>query len=362
MNTSVLNPALHRRCVATFKNVQIRSEGIAATYKKSFSLKENKIVTELEDSGEYYAVCCPLCNDTRFRCYINHLYGTKDDNNRERTNLVYCYNAGCPLCDKQPEAYEKMRKMLLGRQLTVLGDVKVRPGRKVDVDKIRSVLPGEVVSLANLPKTHPAILYLTKRNFDIDYLVANFDVHFCVKHEKKSVDQRIVMPIYFNHKLVGWQTRAIFDCDWKKSIVPKYYTAPGTPKRNIFYNFDSAVRYRSCFISEGCTDVWRLGLQGLGTLGTGISSVQVDLLCKNFDSGVLIYDPDTNEDKKKLKSIDAAVTELSARLKYGFCRIQLVGNKDPAALHEDFLHKYVKDQAKKAGVKLFYKRKANATN
>ena len=357
MSEAVLNPALYRRCIATFKHVQVRSAGNAAAYKRSFSIKENKLVTILEDPGEYYAVCCPLCNDTRFRCYINHLYGTKDENKQVRTNLVYCYNAGCPLCDKQPEAYSKLQNMLLGRQLTVLGDVNIKKGRTVDLNKIRSTLPGEVVSIGQLPKTHPAILYLTKRNFDIDYLVENFDVHFCVKHEKKVVDHRLVMPIYFEDKLIGWQTRAIFDCDWKKSILPKYYTAPGTPKKNIFYNFDKAKHYRSCVIMEGCTDVWRYGLQAIGSLGTGISTSQIDLICKHFDSGVVIYDPDTNQDKSKLKSIDRAVTELSARLKYGFCRVELEGKKDPAELHNTFLHKYVKEKAKQLGVKLFSKRR-----
>lgn len=363
MEAKVLNPTLYRRCVATFKHVRIRSQGVSAEFKNTYSIKESKTVKKLEQPGEYYVVCCPLCNDTRFRCNINHLYGTKDENNRLRENLVYCFNAGCPLCDKRPEAYEKMKTILIGRYLTDLNGATVRAGKSVDLTKIRTEFPGTVARIDKLEADHPAITYLTaKRNFDIDVLAANYDIHFCTKHEKNVIDHRLVTPIYFKGKMVGWQTRAIFDCDWKKCSVPKYFTANGTPKKKILYNYDNAIQFRSTVVFEGVTDVWRFGQEATCTLGTGLSDEQIKLIADNFDSAALVYDPDVNTDEVKLKSIDEAVAKLSSKLKYGFCRVSLAGDSDPADLNSIFLRRYIKAEAKKQGVKLFFERKKNETN
>ena len=78
--------------------------------------------------------------------------------------------------------------------------------------------------------------------------------------------------------MVGWQARAAFDCDWKTSKYPKYYTAPGTPRKNILYNFGNAKNYKSIVVTEGVTDVWRIGPQAVCTLGASMSAAQTQLI------------------------------------------------------------------------------------
>ena len=342
----VLNRLLYRRLVKMFGNVKVRSRGESYTEVKSLDVLSGKTRYRTENSGEYYAVCCPLCNDTRFRCYINHMYGTTDPVGRERTHLVYCYNAGCSLSDKTRKAYEKLEEMLTGKFLTPLVGAEINKGVVVDLDKVRSNWPGDVIRVDKLPPNHAAVRYLTvQRGFDVNVVGKFYNVHLCTSSDRRICEDRLIIPIYHRKKMVGWQARAAYECDWKESRIPKYYTAPGTPKAHILYNLGNASKYRTGVIVEGVTDVWRVGPQAVCSLGASLSTAQVSLFVRMFRGygGILLEDGDV-QDNGAINN-DAKVTQITDELGGKFSRISLPERVDPADMHRDWLRKFMESNS-----------------
>lgn len=354
---SVLNRALYWRCEATFKNVRIQNHGEQQVEVESLDLKSGKVIKKITHWGETYAVCCPLCNDTRFRCHINYKYGTNDVYGKAQTRLVVCYNGGCPLQQKTKDAYDRLEHMLCGHSLVSLRTVTVLPGR-VSSTKAEPVdWPGEVVRLDKLPKEHPACQYLSQRNFKPDVIGRFWDVHWCTASTRAICANRLIIPIYRDNILVGWQARAAYDTDWKQSHSPKYYTAPGTPKSKILYNLKNAANYQTGIIVEGVTDAWRVGPQAVCTFGASISVAQKQLFVSAFrqHSGILLYDPDLKD--KVLDNANNAIAELKSSLAGGFCGVTLPQGTDPGSLDRVFLRQYIVNEAAKQNVRVVWTRR-----
>ncbi len=352
-----LNRALFRRCRATFKHVKIKNAGEAQTRVLRLDIISGKKKPSITHPGEYYAVCCPFCSDTRFRCYINHRYGQDDEFGRPQTHLATCFNAGCVLANKSAEAYSRLQEMLCGHKLVELRKAHVDAGVEVDVDKIRMNWPGDVVRIDKLPPTHPANVYLAGRGFDPEKIGKFWNVHFCVKSERYVCQDRLIIPIYHNKKMVGWQARAIFDTDWKMAHLPKYYTAPGTPRRQILYNLGNARKYQVGVICEGVTDVWKIGPQAVCTLGATMTQPQQTLFKRCFKdyAGILLYDPDVKD--KIAGQTESIVGSLNAGLKSGFCAINLPDGTDPGSLSREFLRQFIEQQAADQGINISWERR-----
>jgi hypothetical protein len=353
-----LNRALYRRCKATFGHVKVRHSGESQVRRMRIDIVSGKQKPSIVQSGEYYAVCCPFCNDTRYRCYINHRYGTDDELGRAQTYLAYCHNAGCPLSMRSPEAYKQLADMLMGHRLIDLRKVKIEEGNTVDIDNIRMNWPGTVVRIDTLPNEHPANVYLISRGFNPRTIGRFYKVHYCVEGNKICKD-RLIVPIYHNQKMVGWQARAIFDCDWKQSLFPKYYTAPGTPRREILYNFDNAIKYNTGIIVEGVTDVWKVGPQAVCTFGANITLEQQRLFQRGFkdNNGLLFYDPDVREKLKE--KTDLLIDSMRKKLNSGFCAVYLPDGQDPGSCTRQFLRKYISNNSAMQGVIVDWNRRAD---
>ena len=352
-----LNRTLYRRLEATFGHLRVKNAGEKQQRTLTTDLVSGKPKAKITNSGEYYAVCCPLCNDTRFRLYINHRYGTDDEFGRTQKHLAYCYNAGCDLQMGMQSAYEQLAEYVLGQRLHEFKKAEVKEGKVVDVDAIRANWPGKVIRIDKLPSDHEAVRYLVDRDFDPAVIGKFYNVHWCTESKRRICVNRLIIPIYHNRKMVGWQARAAFDCDWKTSKYPKYYTAPGTPRKNILYNFGNAKNYKSIVVTEGVTDVWRIGPQAVCTLGASMSAAQTQLIRSEFKdySGVLLFDPDVKE--KLAAKVKPVIEELATDLKSGFCWVNLPDGKDPGDMLRTDVRVYVKEEAKKAGVKFSWRRR-----
>lgn len=356
----VLNKILYKRIKATFKHVRITNRGEKQSRKIVTDLISGKKKIDITHKGEYYVVCCPCCNDTNFKCYINHMYGKDDEFGRPQHHLVHCFKAGCPLEAGERVALDQVKEMLCGYKLVDLSKVHVQPGKEVNVDAIRATWPGEVIRLDKLPKTHEAVAYLSgERGFNVDRLGRFYNVHWVESSERFFHTEKIVIPIYHNKKMVGWQLRPPFDCDWKKARMPKYYTAPGTPKSKIFYNLGNAEKYRAGVVMEGVTDVWQLGPQGVCTFGARMSAAQFTLFAKRFKdwAGVLLADADYKEKEPEAyaKMVEGA-KDLNSRIKGGFAICELP-HGDPGSLDRSFLRSLIVEQAKEQGVTISWKRR-----
>lgn len=358
-----LNFLLYNRIKATFKNVRIGNKSEKQERKKRIDFLSNKETVDIESWGESYLVCCPFCNDTRFRCVINHRYGTTDEFGRVQNRLVVCFNAGCPLALKNQNCYDKLESMLTGHKLVDLSKAEVDEGQSVDLDSFRMDWPGEVVRVDKLPKDHQAVAWLSgTRGFDVDRLGKYYNIHWCEQSKHALCRGRIIIPIYMNRKMVGFQARAPYDTNWKLSNAPKYYTAKGTPKRQLIYNLGNMVKCELAVIVEGVTSVWRGGDQYGAVLGAAVSSTQIELLCKNFKdhSCILLLDPDILKDqgkKKVLENLMKVENKLKAELAGGCCSVWLPDGTDPAEFESSFLRDYITKEASKKGVTVSWKKR-----
>ena len=356
-----LNRALHRRLVATFKEVQIRNAGEKVRSTKSLDPKKGEFVRKLK-GGERYAVCCPFCDDTRFRMSVPYVYGQLNEDGRVNKRLAMCFNAGCKLNEGDPETLDKLYDMLTGRSLVDLSKAAVSMSYSSEGVSLNDELPDGFQPLNKLPSQHEAIQYLKHdRNFDLRVLHRRFKVGFCDQSTVFPAKQKIIIPVFYQSKLVGWQARPPFDSkDWKKERSPKYYTARGFAKSNFLYNADALRTAPFGVFMEGVTDVWRLPDHGVCCFGMP-SDRQLALFAKLLGKkpGVLLLDGDIHDssrpDYEKKKEFYASVTaSLSALLRRRLVTVTLPPDADPGSrsMTTDILLGLIGEQAMESGIKL----------
>ena len=356
-----LNPKLYSGLQRAFGEVRIAKEGESMGFQiVTDPLKHRKIV-RITGGGEDYKVCCPFCGDTRFRLEISHRWNTTDPVTGAKfgSHLMRCYNDGCdanldaPYVDKmlcQQQLQDRLSPYV-ARTLGLRTPV-AQPKRLTETK-----LPGKCIPITQLPADHPAILYLRDaRGFDPDWLERTFRLVFCLADENENVSGRIIIPVYRESKLVGWQARYIGEPT--ADYIPKYYTMPGLPKRQVLYNYDNAMHSRFGVIVEGVTDVWRVGRQGVAILGSTMSSQQIALAQAAWGkTGVgLMLDPELATEARKRPDRPTGYEKIVERLsdvtafKWGLLQIKLALGEDPGNIvSTDELWRIIQSQAQAAG-------------
>lgn len=354
--SEALNPHLYRRLKRHFGRVRIAHNGHAAKYVGIRDVVDDSPKLAFTHTGEYYQVCCPYCNDTRFRLYINHLYGKRDTFGRRMSFLAVCYNETACMSKEQNsrDLYETLSEMD-----GVLEECRIKEGKEVSEEAREISLPGPCKLLSELKPDHKARLYLQDRNLDPDYLAEKFGVMYCIDSHYFLARDRILVPVYDRDKLKGWQTRYIGELPWKdktkkKDLPPKWFTYPGMPRRLLIYNFDRAREYETGVIVEGCGDVWGVGMPGMATFGSSMSYQQMKRILAVFRKRklVLLYDPEefNTAATKRLRE------KFARQLAGNFVAVKLPSGTDPGSLERDFLRDYMKEKAAKKGLTLSFRK------
>lgn len=137
--------------------------------------------------------------------------------------------------------------------------------------------------------------YLERRRFDPDYLIKKYDIKGT--NHIGNYSHRIIIPIYFQRKLISFQGRDITNraklrykvCAKKNEVIHH---------KHILYNIDRANKDR-VLVVEGVFDVWRLGSNCVATFGTSILKQQIYLLSK-FNKVFFLMDEDAEEIAEKI--------------------------------------------------------------
>ena len=105
------------------------------------------------------------------------------------------------------------------------------------------------------------------------------------------------------------------DGEWK--IPPKYMTSPGLDKGRILFNYDNARKHNMVVICEGPFDAISVGLNGVATLGKGVTEYQERLIKAYWKFAVILLDPgDADFEMLKLEqSLRMAIPCVSVNLK-----------------------------------------------
>lgn len=108
----------------------------------------------------------------------------------------------------------------------------------------------------------------------------------------------IVLPHFWQGKLVGWQNRWLGD---RPKWVPKYTNTGDFPKKTTLYGFDQAIEFnRPVVIVESVPSVLylaSLGIPAVATFGANVSKEQMSLL-RGFQEGVILARDNDNAGMK----------------------------------------------------------------
>lgn len=292
-----LNQTLFDLLHQQFGDVAIANEGEALVTGTTCDVSGQQRLTQIDSSGEYYRVCCPFCGDTRKRLWINHRFGTIDPfTGRRMLFLAHCYNERCL---HRRGNVRKLDDMIFGlRNVNERSQMVIRPGRVNPTPPGPVPPPGDLVPISQLPAYHPAVQYLVvERQFTIDTL-SGFGVCLCVRAApgNKLAEGRIIIPIYRDANVVGWQAR--FVGKPPDEDIPPYYSCRGMRKSQLLYNLDASKDRRFVVIVEGVTDVWRVGSPAVAPLGKTLSDAQFRLVEHHWANKpvVVMLDPDAREE------------------------------------------------------------------
>jgi DNA primase len=256
---------------------------------------------------------CPFCTDNSAHLGINLDNGTAN-----------CWN-----CGKKP--LKDVLKALLGvTPYQAIGIIKkysknisksrLKPISEDSITQVREVI--FPIGTDKLEKMHCD--YLEERNFDPKQLEKDWKIlgTSCIGNYKF----RIVIPIYFEGRLISYQAR-----DITEEAILRYKACSKTDEiihhKNILYGIDNVLTDRA-IVCEGIFDVWRLGYGAIATFGIAYTARQVLLLVSRFKKIFVLFDSESQAQKQA----DKLASEL-----VGFGKdveILDIGEGDPGELSE----------------------------
>ncbi|HMF14845.1 MAG TPA: hypothetical protein VKE94_21165, partial [Gemmataceae bacterium] len=246
--------------------------------------------------GPGYFVDCPFCKDTDGNLYIHHRYGACDSNLvTNGLDLAVCLRSDC-LADPTNKA--TLAAYVFSNIVAVPRPRAGKYRTRGAIDELSAVEPpGEIVPLDCLEAGHPAIRYLTERNYDVHELATQWQVGYCAWAENSTMRGRIYIPVLRAGVLVGWQGRYVGKVP-RGMEIPKYYIMPGMKKSNLLYNYDQARTQPLVVVCEGCSDVWRVGAPGVALFGKIASKAQLALFSEAWRDkpAVVLLDADAELD------------------------------------------------------------------
>ncbi|MHA2064711.1 MAG: hypothetical protein ACXABY_10085 [Candidatus Thorarchaeota archaeon] len=314
----MINTALYESLCRVFDtHVAVVNEDDPGTFTcptqpKSFIGRKNKRYAEVEDWGECYRLNCPACGDTRERLYISHYFGCKKKIktiNYYFGNVYVCHNERCNL----QQYFDRLWQICPDCTGQEIGESR-KPSTFVsfmnDVKKEMD-LPSPCIPIISDEIPDTALAYLYERQFepaDLDKYKVKFvpkgTVYQKATEEEKAksfLEDRLLIPIIQRHKMVSWQARRLRDTPGDKGF--KYLFPKKANKSEWLYNMDTAIFHHDLVITEGVTDVWRIGQNAVALFGKKASRAQLELLKLLWGwngSCVIALDPDAKSNAKKL--------------------------------------------------------------
>lgn len=344
----LLNPTLFKALRRRFNRVKVISQGIPMRYRvidRSLPGDNGQKTIVIDQWGESYRVCCPKCSDQRFRLLVNHRHQTIEPVHGIRFgNKVRCFNE--THCNHR-DFDDTYLKPYIYRNQKIPESAAGEP----DLTLGPAPSPGRCAKLTALPPNGAVWSYLRNRTgggFDPQMLEEQYDVCYCfdAADEYPMMNNRLVIPVYYNKVAVGWQGRAIDD-----TSGPKYFTLPGFPKSQVLFNFDRAEHKPVVVVTEGVFDAIRVGDCGVCIFGHMIAHHQTQLLTHIWKRGalVMLLDPD---DRDAQQQAQAFVNKCQDKFRNGAANVVLPSGMDPADMSHEDLWKEIYRQCTQQQVRL----------
>ena len=281
--TKLLNPELYDALRKRFGQVKISSQGVPMKWHvKTDNFGKRSI--EIEQGGEQYYVCCPLCGDTEFRLWIGHSWLTVPSKEFPRiTHTIRCQRGQG--CEVSKEAFYRQFIDAIGIPLAPLF---YRP--EPEVERKPPKMPIGVVPLDSLPPEHPANQFLLKQYNGLTsaFLSQQYGALFTdvFDPEQPAAQNRIIFPIMQDGKFAGWQGRAIGECKNKYIFNEDF--------RKCFYNADRVNEAQIPFVCEGITSSICCGPRGIALFGKDLDDTRCQEFARRWRTGVIVLDAETS--------------------------------------------------------------------
>jgi len=181
----------------------------------------------------------------------------------------------------------------------------------------------------------------------------NLDLRYCDYLEYKTpsgkihlVQKRLIFPVYWENKLVGFQGR---DITGEAGI--KYYISEGLPKRRIIYNYENIKNVETITICEGIVDLIKCWSHNpICLFGSSISNEQLILLqsLPNLKNIILALDPDTRIPDKKYPNKPTKYSKIVDQLKpfWNVFEIEIPEGKDAGEYSFEEMERILNDATK----------------
>jgi DNA primase len=170
----------------------------------------------------------------------------------------------------------------------------------------RKVSKGKNIELpgVQIEKEDKFFRYLQNRNFDCFSLNSNY--HILAGGIIGDYSFRIIIPIFYQNKLVSFQARSIYSKEKCKELdILRYKNYPielGLVNiKHILYNLDNCLD-DWVVVVEGVFDCWRLGQKNVAaTMGTSMSPEQIHLLATRYKKAFFLFDNERQAQQRAKK-------------------------------------------------------------
>jgi DNA primase len=258
-------------------------------------------------------ICCPSCDDSKFKCYINpdkkvfHCFKC-DFTTKKRGKDVFDFVA----ITEGMSRTQAMNRLVMEYRPTTpeeLADLfeEEREAQQVVYKVSSTTLPVEAVPVTE-EGTPTAWAYLTSRGLTPTEITQVIQAHYipqktCVIYNAKGdrkgdIGHRVIFPIYGSgHVLVSWQARATQPVEG-----PKYLNTPDTDLVSTLWPYVPPRPDSVVVIAEGVLDATALrrlpsAFSGYATFSKHISQKQIDQLhLWGTKELVLFWDPDATKE------------------------------------------------------------------
>jgi len=180
--------------------------------------------------------------------------------------------------------------------------------------------------------------YLLKRGFDPEYLEQEWGllqtgpVSFL---DKLSYDNRILIPIYWNGRIVSFQSRDITGKSDKRYLACPMKREEKHHKTILYGRQEYWENSKGIIVVEGPADVWRFGRASAATFGTAFKIEQVLQLAKHHDRFFIVFDNEIHA--------QAQAKKLSIKLKTLGKKVQIENvEDDPGSMKQEDADYFVK--------------------
>jgi hypothetical protein len=240
----------------------------------------------VKGSGEWLRIPCPTCephNRKKMKRYVPS----------------FGYTSNCFICGIKVDVADLLDGYYIPNAKDMAG-IDFEEEKQVDPRAL--VLPyNKAIPVNQLPESHPAVQFLYKDELrDLDTYANMHKIVFVpfdggvIFHNSKSFitsAERLVFPVYFENKLVGWQMRSLpgtFYGDLESDV--RYYHLFN--KGSYLYNYDQARKFNRVIVVEGVKKALKFP-NGVATWGTGISRRQLKLI-QSWPEVIMMLDADEN--------------------------------------------------------------------